>query len=85
MTRLALADVCCQKRACYDSARMDEYAIGGDLGGTNLRAAAIDHSGKMLDKISGSTNFEAGREAVLSDIVSAIARLRELSAAPAAA
>jgi glucokinase len=56
---------------------MDEYSIGVDLGGTNLRAAAIDHSGKMLDKISGSTNFEEGREAVLSDIVSAISRLRE--------
>ena len=43
---------------------MDEYSIGVDLGGTNLRAAAIDHSGKMLDKISGSTKFEEGREAV---------------------
>jgi len=57
--------------------RMDEYSIGVDLGGTNLRAAAIDSSGKMLDKIAGSTNFEEGREAVLSDIVTAISTLRE--------
>lgn len=57
--------------------RMTEYSIGVDLGGTNLRAAAIDRSGKMLDKISGATNFEEGREAVLSDIVEAISTLRE--------
>jgi glucokinase len=57
--------------------RMPEYSIGVDLGGTNLRAAAVDQSGKMLDKISGSTNFEEGREAVLSDIVDAISTLRK--------
>lgn len=56
---------------------MGEYAIGVDLGGTNLRAAAIDQSGKMLDKISGATNYAEGREAVLGDMVSAIIRLRE--------
>jgi glucokinase len=56
---------------------MSEYTIGIDLGGTNLRAAAIDRSGKMLDKISGATNFTEGRDAVLSDIVAAISKLRE--------
>ncbi len=56
---------------------MGEYAIGVDLGGSNLRAAAIDRSGKLLDKISGSTNFAEGRDAVLDDIVSAIAALRK--------
>jgi glucokinase len=56
---------------------MTEYSIGIDLGGTNLRAAAIDKSGKLLDKISGATKYEEGREAVLSDIVSAISKLRE--------
>ena len=56
---------------------MAEYSIGLDLGGTNLRAAAIDRSGKMLDKISGATDFVHGREAVLGDIVAAIERLRE--------
>ena len=54
---------------------MIEYAIGVDLGGTNLRAAAVDRSGRMLDKISGSTNYSEGREAVLNDIVSAIQQL----------
>jgi len=56
---------------------MADYTIGLDLGGTNLRAAAIDASGKMLDKISGSTNFTEGREAVLGDIVAAIQTLRQ--------
>src|ERR1022692_17881 len=55
---------------------MMEYAIGLDLGGTNLRAAAIDQSGTLLQKISGATNFQEGREAVLSDIVAAISQLR---------
>ena len=39
---------------------MAEYSIGLDLGGTNLRAAAIDRSGMMLDKISGETEFSGG-------------------------
>ncbi|HTS28918.1 MAG TPA: ROK family protein [Bryobacteraceae bacterium] len=56
---------------------MLSYTIGVDLGGTNLRAAAVDRSGKLLDRISGSTNFAEGRDAVLSDIVSGIEKLRE--------
>ena len=56
---------------------MTEYSIGIDLGGTNLRAAAIDRSGKMLDKIAGATDFVDGREAVLNDIVAAITKVRE--------
>ena len=56
---------------------MAEYSIGLDLGGTNLRAAAIDRTGKVLDKISGSTNFTEGREAVLGDIVAAIQKIEE--------
>ncbi len=64
-------------RFCYDSPFMAEYSIGLDLGGTNLRAAAIDRSGTILEKISGNTNFNGGREAVLEDMVMAISRLRE--------
>jgi len=56
---------------------MADYTIGLDLGGTNLRAAAIDSSGKVLDKISGATNFTEGREAVLHDIATAIQTLRD--------
>jgi glucokinase len=55
---------------------MSEYSIGVDLGGTNLRAAAIDGQGKMLDKIAGSTALEAGRDAVIDDMVQSIETLR---------
>ena len=52
------------------------YAIGVDLGGTNLRAAAIDQEGQPLQKISGSTHLSAGRDQVIDDIVNSIVVLR---------
>lgn len=55
---------------------MDQYSIGVDLGGTNLRAAAIDQHGKMLDKISGGTHLQEGRDAVVDDMVHGIETLR---------
>jgi glucokinase len=55
---------------------MADYSIGVDLGGTNLRAASVDKSGKMLDKISGSTDLASGRDAVISDMVQAIQKLK---------
>jgi glucokinase len=56
---------------------MTDYTIGLDLGGTNLRAAAIDPSGTMLDKVSGHTHLSAGREVVVADMVRAIRTLRD--------
>jgi glucokinase len=56
---------------------MSEYSIGLDLGGTNLRAAAIDKTGKMLDKVSGRTQYSEGREAIVHDMVEAISVLRD--------
>ena len=55
---------------------MGEYAIGLDLGGTNLRAAAIDRSGQVLGRRATDTNPEAGRDAMLGHMVKAIAELR---------
>jgi len=55
---------------------MGEYSIGVDLGGTNLRAAAVDDHGVMLEKISGSTQLRAGRDAVIADMVDSIEALR---------
>ena len=57
--------------------QMTEYTIGVDLGGTNLRAAAVDRAGNILEKISGSTNFTLGRDVVLDDIVANITELRK--------
>jgi glucokinase len=55
---------------------MAEYSIGVDLGGTNLRAAAITRQGKILEKISVSTNPTLGRESLLGEMVAAIDDLR---------
>jgi glucokinase len=56
---------------------MQEYSIGVDLGGTNLRAAAVDSSGKILRKVAGSTQYAAGRDAIIGDIVTAILSVRD--------
>ncbi|MGD0201359.1 MAG: ROK family protein [Bryobacteraceae bacterium] len=55
---------------------MTEYSIGVDLGGTNLRAAAINRTGGILDKVEGTTKLSAGRDAVISDMVASIRKLR---------
>ncbi len=61
---------------------MTEYSIGLDLGGTNLRAAAIDHEGKLLHMVTGHTQYSEGRDAIMDDMVEAIASLREKQGAP---
>jgi len=55
---------------------MAHYSIGIDLGGTNLRAAAISDQGEMLDKIAGATHLKSGRDAVIADMVQSIETLR---------
>ncbi len=56
---------------------MNPYSIGIDLGGTNLRAAAIDKDGKMLEKISGSTPVASGPGPVVDDMAQSVEKLRE--------
>jgi glucokinase len=56
---------------------VSEYSIGVDLGGTNLRAAAINSSGEVMAKISGAAPLSQGRTAVLQDMVESIRTLRE--------
>ena len=55
---------------------MSEYSIGLDLGGTNLRAAAIDRNGTILHSISGKTAYPEGREAIVRDMTAAIGTIR---------
>lgn len=55
---------------------MAEYTIGVDLGGTNLRAAAITRDGRILEKIAVSTHPELGRESLLNEMTVAIDDLR---------
>ena len=51
---------------------MSAYSIGVDLGGTNLRAAAIDGEGVILHKISVPVNFHSGPESVVKYIAEVI-------------
>ncbi len=55
---------------------MPAYSIGVDLGGTNLRVAAIDCDGQVLDRVSVPAIFEAGPERVVKDIVEVIHEVR---------
>lgn len=58
-------------------AQTTAYSIGVDLGGTNLRAAAVDRAGNALGKQAGSTGLRESREAVVSDIVASIRTLQQ--------
>ncbi len=57
--------------------RMSEYSIGVDLGGTNLRAAAVGRDGTMMESVTGSTPIQAGPDAVAADIVVSIQAVKE--------
>jgi len=56
---------------------MAEYSIGVDLGGTNLRAAAVSSDGEIFEKIAGHTDLKAGRDAVIEDMVDSINELKK--------
>jgi glucokinase len=53
------------------------YSIGVDLGGTNLRVAAIDESGRMLQKVSVAASYEQGPEGVVREMADAIKRVND--------
>lgn len=57
--------------------RMNEYAIGVDLGGTNLRAAAVTAAGEVVELIDAPTEAQRGNDAVLDAMAGAIIRLRD--------
>ena len=51
---------------------MTRFAIGVDLGGTNLRIAAVDEHGKVLAKLTTSTEVARGREFVINEMCASI-------------
>ena len=59
---------------------MGSYSIGVDLGGTNLRVAAIDSNGKILRRETATVSFDGGPRRVVNRIVATIERTRENSA-----
>lgn len=55
---------------------MPDYSIGVDLGGTNLRIAAVGSQGNLLEKITLGTRVALGRDRVVRDMCDAVQRLR---------
>ena len=51
---------------------MTTFALSVDLGGTNLRIAAVDSDGKTLEKITTSTAVARGRDVVIDEMCTAI-------------
>ncbi len=56
---------------------MSDYSIGVDMGGTNLRIAAINTEGKMLEKITTGVKLAMGRDYVIGEMCDAILHLTE--------
>jgi glucokinase len=55
---------------------MGDYSIGVDLGGTNLRIAAVDSDGKLLEKLTLGAEVSRGRDFVITEMCAAIETLR---------
>jgi glucokinase len=56
---------------------MTSYSIGVDLGGTNLRIAAVDERGDLVEKTTLGTRVAMGRDYVVNDMCAAILQLSE--------
>ncbi|HEY6271364.1 MAG TPA: ROK family protein [Terriglobales bacterium] len=54
---------------------MTAFAIGVDLGGTNLRIAAVDTTGRILERITTGTEVARGRDRVLDELCAAVRNL----------
>ena len=56
---------------------MPDFSIGVDLGGTNLRIAAISTEGQLLEKITLGVKVALGRDHVIGEMCDAIHRLTD--------
>jgi glucokinase len=56
---------------------MPNFAIGVDLGGTNLRIAAVDEQGRLMEKVTLGTKTVLGRDQVLNDMCEVIRHVFE--------
>jgi len=54
---------------------MPSFSIGVDLGGTNLRIAAVEEQGSLLEKITLGTRVTLGRDRVINDMCDAVQHL----------
>jgi glucokinase len=56
---------------------MNKFSIGVDLGGTNMRIAAVDEQGKLVEKVTIDTKVSLGRDYVIGNMCDAIQRMSE--------
>jgi glucokinase len=56
---------------------MNKFSIGVDLGGTNLRIAAVDEQGALIEKVTLGTRIALGCEYVINDMCGAIQRMSD--------
>ncbi len=54
---------------------MPDFSIGVDLGGTNLRIAAVTSDGQLLEKVTLGTKVALGPNHVITEMCDAIQRL----------
>jgi glucokinase len=54
---------------------MNNFAIGVDLGGTNLRVAIVDEDGHLVEKVTLQVKVALGRDHVINDMCGAIQQL----------
>ena len=54
---------------------MSDFSIGVDMGGTNLRIAAVSADGRMLEKFTTSVKLSLGRDAVIAEMCDTIQHL----------
>ncbi len=56
---------------------MKDYFIGLDLGGTNIRAAAVTKEGEILHRVKIPTEVAMGRERVITNILKVIDTIKK--------
>jgi len=56
---------------------MANYTIGVDLGGTNLRIAAVDEAGRLIEKLTLGAQVALGRDHVVGEMCDAIRQVAE--------
>lgn len=56
---------------------MSNFSIGVDLGGTNLRIAAVDEQGHLMEKVTLGTKTVLGRHQVLNEMCETIRRVSD--------
>jgi glucokinase len=55
---------------------MQDYVIGVDVGGTNIKAGAVDYKGKILARQRALTEADQGAEPILNKLQSMVTQLR---------